>query len=398
VQDPGVFVALLRSCLAPGGVLVLSTPDAGVIAPETAQSTLGPVLSLGNHLVLQTADSLEWLLRRAGFTDVAIQSGGMSLIAYASDQPLPAAPDVTARRSAYLGYLVRRLANTQEESDLWLGLAARLYLAAVQEGDWPQADRVFPDLARVIGRRFGLDLDAADAYPTLATAGTPDAWMRKAPFCLPPLLHARAIHQTQQGADVIAVAARLAGIAELAGHLRRVLLQMNADDPLIERIERLTSDEFVQHAVVKAVNAGGYDAARSILARYGRPILGPPEGEQQTAETRDLLFALGMLDLQPGGDLGRAASRFARIRAGIAPDTARLPDSEAAHYWAALQGELQASEMAGDEARERALFALLPVNPPIPAELRRMHVMFLRRQTPLARIKRKVRGLLPKSG
>ena len=41
---PGEFIALLRSALAPGGVLIVTTPDADTLRPDAPESWVIPVL------------------------------------------------------------------------------------------------------------------------------------------------------------------------------------------------------------------------------------------------------------------------------------------------------------------------------------------------------------------
>ena len=108
LASPTGFVAMLRAALAPGGVLVISTPDADGLRPESPDSVLIPVLSLGSHAVLQNAASIEALLRQAGFAEVSVRANGMSLIAYASDAPLSLVEDATALDAEYAAYLDRR--------------------------------------------------------------------------------------------------------------------------------------------------------------------------------------------------------------------------------------------------------------------------------------------------
>ena len=106
-------------------------------------------------------------------------------------------------------------------------------------------------------------------------------------------------------------------------------------------------------ALPRLVNAGHYGPARAAAERSGllsAPFAQPGHAGALTAEQRDLLFLLGVLDVQAGPD-GRALhdpamgrGRLARVRAACDPG--------AGLWWAALRGELQALDLldALDEA------------------------------------------------
>ena len=70
------FCACLKATLAPGGVLVLTTPDADAVTPATPPGQLAGLLSPELHIVLQSEGSLRGLLGRAGFAHVEIVRDG----------------------------------------------------------------------------------------------------------------------------------------------------------------------------------------------------------------------------------------------------------------------------------------------------------------------------------
>jgi len=106
-------------------------------------------------------------------------------------------------------------------------------------------------------------------------------------------------------------------------------------------------------ALPKLVNAGQYSPARAIAGRSGlstAPFAQPGSTRPLSEGDRDLLFCLGVLDVQAdaqgraAGDPAMGRSRLSRVRAACEPG--------AGLWWAALRGELQALDLldALDEA------------------------------------------------
>ena len=106
-------------------------------------------------------------------------------------------------------------------------------------------------------------------------------------------------------------------------------------------------------ALPRLVNAGQYGPARDVAQRSGllhAPFVQPGYAGALSLEQRDLLFLLGVLDVQAGPgrrarhDPAMGRVRMARVRAACDPGTGL--------WWAALRGELQALDLldALDEA------------------------------------------------
>src|SRR3984957_12621032 len=83
VPSPASFVRVLRSLLRRGGTLVLTTPDAADLRPETSTGVLIGLLSPGLHLIFQNRGSLQACLHDSGFKHVSIIKDGHSLVAFA---------------------------------------------------------------------------------------------------------------------------------------------------------------------------------------------------------------------------------------------------------------------------------------------------------------------------
>lgn len=159
IPDPYTFTALLRRWTKPGGTLVLTTPDAGMIHPGQDPATLFCMLSAGGHLILYSAQAMEVMLRRAGFTHVHAECAGNSLIAYASDRPLRFRADAPARHVAgYRAYLQHLVETAEPGLPLWNGAAGRLFELDAHGAPLEEALALWARIAGAWRDRFGFDL------------------------------------------------------------------------------------------------------------------------------------------------------------------------------------------------------------------------------------------------
>ncbi len=159
IPDLYPFLALLRRWMRPDGYLVLTTPDAGSLSPSAPEGVLVAMLSVGAHLVLFSAQSIELMLRRAGFLHVRAEADGYNLVAYASDQPLRFRPDTEARHFAgYQAYLRRLLDTAELGGHLWNGAAGRLFALEVGTEPLHEQFALFARVAEAWRERFGIDL------------------------------------------------------------------------------------------------------------------------------------------------------------------------------------------------------------------------------------------------
>ena len=172
VADPVAFATALRAHLAPGGVLVVTTPAAEVVAPATHVQGM-QAISTGGHLFLVTAAGLDALLRRAGFGSVCVQRDGQSLYATAAVDPdrelsVVATGPSPAEVADFLATLV---ADQSAPLALQTAMAVRHYRALVNLGE--DAREVELDTFRRVSELYHLDLSrprtVSAVLPGLAT-------------------------------------------------------------------------------------------------------------------------------------------------------------------------------------------------------------------------------------
>lgn len=223
VADPVQMLATLRQALRPGGTLLLTTPAAEMIRPDTGDGLLVPLLSPGWHLVIQSAKSLRWALREAGFETVSVVREGAQLVAMAGRLPDAAAPDTTSR-VRYREWLRRVAETVGAGSDLGFGVRTRLYRELVTAG-LPEADEVWTTLDAAAEARWGNRLERLGAAPedTLRL----DALVMREPLGLAGLLLARGWAQKRTGKPPQAL---FEGAIRGAGRLRAALRDVGADD------------------------------------------------------------------------------------------------------------------------------------------------------------------------
>jgi SAM-dependent methyltransferase len=410
VPDPAAFARTLRAALAPDGVLLLTTPAAEAVEPRTPPGLLVPLLSPGFHLVLQSARSLEALLRGAGFATVEVQRAGASLLARAAAGAPRWAGRAGADRSRYRRYLAEAARGAPRGSDLWLGFAARAYREAVVARDLDEAGGLHDELAAACTARYGFAPEAVASRTPPPPGTTLEALAATEPLCLGVLLLHRAWHRLHLGAEARAVLPLFDAAAAASGRLRAALAGLGSDDGDAEDVgwraraeaaiaaaglgdpslgERLAAlppapgeDAGLRRAAVLRrcfvglVN-GGHLAAAGLAEVAEAPMARAIAGAPLPDDELDALYCRATLELQREGGDPAAALPF--LRAGRAAAEAGMAagatGSARGLFWPLLDAEILALRMLGATAAlqelERAVprLAALPGAPSPPPHL-----------------------------
>jgi SAM-dependent methyltransferase len=380
VPSPGSFVRVLRSMLRPGGTLVLTTPDAADLRPETSPGVLIGLLSPGLHLIFQNRESLQACLSDCGFKHVSIIKDGHSLVAFASDRPLDLEFDHTVLRAEYRTYLERRAGDFPALHDLFLAFAGRALLESVNDAAFDQARRARAEVQRACRLRFGLALNRLGEQAVANRGASLEELAHRMPLGLGGLLYADAILRLASGEPRANLGRRFLQAAEAADLLRNALADLALADGMSEEISwtaraeallcaassgaddivaQLSAlppapdaergvkrrDVIAERTLVELVNAGHYELAAAVSAANSFDALvwsDPDVTGPRSHSERDALFCLAVLDSQSIEPvrIERSLGRFHRVMQIVGnPD---LPGAPAGLFKAAGRGETAA--------------------------------------------------------
>ncbi|WP_158555196.1 class I SAM-dependent methyltransferase [Fulvimarina endophytica] len=382
IADPDPFLAVLAAHLTGNGTVLLTTPNADAVRPETSPATLAPLLSAGYHVVLYSPKGLEAALRRAGFAGVVVADWGHSLRAAASHGTCDADFTRPLDRTAYREYLARIAASAEAGSALSLGMHGRLLKELVNAGDYDACEDTIAAVRATLASRWGLDFDAPETMPLDGPLpGSLDDLYRIHPFNLATLLYMTGTLALARNRDEEAHA-RFAAAAKASDRVRAVLRAIGSDDGETEELgwrarvyatafdARKSPDEAPAALERLAVGADplGERMPEPLLAKLRRDVfIGlVGEGHHMAAErvaprieasdlTEDergvsLGFALGILELNHRNSPKRAMNHFAGARERLDRMADGGPHETGSFVWAVRYHE----GMAALRARERS--------------------------------------------
>jgi SAM-dependent methyltransferase len=365
VPDPLSLLRTLRAALATGGTLLLTTPAAEAIRPETSPGLLVPLLSAGWHIVIQSATSLDMLLRRAGFARVAVRREGARLIALAGP---PGLRPENNTANVYVAWLAAVAEAVPATTDLGLGMRARLYRMQVSTACTAEAEATWQVLDAAVRERFSQGLEFwATSMPTPAASLA--TLVEREPVCLPGVLLHRAWAAIQAGqpaegwlAGAAAAAIRLRtalasigsddGDAEAIGYAAQkeliVLAAARGESGVAERIDALEragaskwAQEAARHCFITLVNRGALADARRLEWVGARAVDGLRDIEPVGMEQASLAYCAATLELQQKNGRWEAAVgwlrdlRQALLRSFIIGN----PAPACTLFWAAAEAE-----------------------------------------------------------
>lgn len=376
VADPPAILRSVRAALRSGGTLLLTTPAAEMIRPDTSEGLLIPLLSIGWHLVIQSVQSLTILLYRAGFTDVQVERHGAQLVAYAGDPT----PRGSADRQPYRDWLAAAAASAPAESDLAIGLRARLFREYAGSSAFDAADGAWSELDAAVRTRYGRDLKS---WCSPAAALEPDlpliALAEKEPLCLAGVLLMQGLSELQCGG---AAEPFMAGAFGAARRLRNALRAIGSDDGDAEDVGFIAERELIVYAAdrgetglaarllaferragpkyteglrrrcfVPLVNRGALDDARQLLDVIDAPTAALERRELLDHADASIVFCAATLELQtPGGRLEAAMGWLRSLRRGLLQAfLAGRTQSATALFWPAVDAEALGFRLCGRE-------------------------------------------------
>lgn len=305
VADPHAFMRALAASLTPEGVLVLSTPNAAAVYPDTPHGALMQVLCPGYHLVLLTAAGLRRLVEAHGFRHHHVRETPTGLTIFAGRQPFAWAPDGRTDRAAYVRYLHGRLADAPPGSALECGMLYRLLREHAAFGQWAEAEALTPRIAAAYARRGVGLLQPGTCRPACPPGASFTEFVRRHPTNVGGVLFALGMVAMLHREDGPRAAALFDAAAAWLGAVRRVLAGFGTTDAESDGFEL----RGMEHAMVLTART---DQAAA-MARLDAMLDGDPAVDgARAARWRVLLF----IELINAGDHARAAALRGAAAAG----------------------------------------------------------------------------------
>jgi SAM-dependent methyltransferase len=357
VATPHEFLKICRAHLAPGGILVLTTPDGDSVRPDVPAAILMPILSPGHHLILFSADAMRDMARAAGFAFTQIMPREHGLVLYASDRPLTIDAAARLDRGLYRRYLTDLLAQPGRPDDLRTGIRYRLFKDLTNSGLYEAALAQFGEIMADCKSRFGFDLSPSVAA-TLdhAIRDGAQSGLFPAPFCLPGLFFFRGMIAINGSPNPGEAAAWFDAAAQAASAFRAAYQVVGIDDGETGMIEGAARE--------LAILALCHDDPGLAIARL-ESFPGRSEALIETVTLR--LLDLGRFEPAAQG----AGLSAKRALPAMAAGWEHLVHGRAAEAHAALAEAAKAGGPLGLRARAADLLALASIDPDAAVQLAR---------------------------
>lgn len=255
VESPMEFLSALRAMAGESGYVLVTTPNAGFVSPDTASDILLAMLGPSQHLFLLSKESLADLATQVQFPWFFTWAEDERLFLLAG--PRPVAIRNTFSRTAYVQYLEDRLDNgTWIAEDLRMRtFGYRLFKELVHAGRFDEASTRFAQLTDSYAR-LGLNLLEPDEVVSRyrASAGRvghlPSP--RTFPINTPLLLFLRGTASLAWEHDRIGAAAYLNAAIDLAGVYARAFTSQGAlqsYDVELQRVAAWAQAEIREHGL-----------------------------------------------------------------------------------------------------------------------------------------------------
>ncbi len=318
LAEPHGFLDLIARALRPDGQLLMTTPDADKLSPETAMEMLVPILSPGHHVVLYNSAALTVLLRRHGFAHLRFVPNGGQLRVAASRTPFGAESGYFTR-ARYAQYLERAVARHGTGSPVGIGFASRLLKEHVHAARFEAARAPLKLLRDAFTTQYGFDIAEPDAV-SLADVGQLDfsELGRRFPYNLTGIWYAQGMIALLLERDYRSAAKAFRNAARFGLGLRRALRAIGADD-----LETAALGREAEVAELMALAHVDADEAMATLTRLeaGESELDPLLVATHRVRARQRLFTVLV-------GLGNYVAAEKLLEAGL-PQDRESPDAEA---------------------------------------------------------------------
>lgn len=230
VDDPAAFLRVAAAGLAPGGMLILTTPSVNAVGRDVDPTTVLAALSPGAHLAIFSRDGLQRLLAQAGLHHQVIEEGPETTLVWARADAPPVLVDTPSDMGPALGdYFEDRLRRHADRPALASGFLYRAFKQRMITADAARAGALLPALRDFFRATYAIDLDAPETWPA------PDgrdlrAFIDQAPLNLPIVANHLGVWLLNHGNDPAGAARTLVAAGRLARQYRDILAREHIAD------------------------------------------------------------------------------------------------------------------------------------------------------------------------
>lgn len=221
VPEPPELLRILASLRAPGGLVILSTPDAHLLDEADAdEAEAWEVLFPGAHTCVLSEVALRRLCISAGLPAVRMERCGAHLVCIAGENVDDAKLGRVEARRDYGEYLEREVKKGSRHASVRDGLTFRLFQFHMSAGEWAVAKEALSRLQRSLRARYGEDVTAPSVCRRRVEAISGPAEIgRHVPWFLLELHHSLGVLEVGGGGSADRAREHFDLVAELAPRL-----------------------------------------------------------------------------------------------------------------------------------------------------------------------------------
>lgn len=202
VADPVQFLQELRAHLTANGIILLTTPRAEILHPNTPPGELYAALSTGSHYFVLSAKQLEQLADQAGFSYCHVEPLGMTQMAVLANQPVQLKPAQNKAERIFEYYQQKAQVDTLY-ARTHLGYLINYHNQAVRCAKSIEP-ALITEIEQLLKQYFELDLQAPQNFITrLLQTDHLISFGKLLPYSLPFYLTSRAQSHAQLGTELL---------------------------------------------------------------------------------------------------------------------------------------------------------------------------------------------------